>query len=229
MKTLVTIGFILILIAVWEESVRIVAKSFNFFSSLPLFTLIFGVIFIIAGFVTRVKAKINKIENLSNYKLITAILIFFSSLWLLSYGFCGINYYHLSENFLYFPEIENMMDNLTKHSIHTYNLILLIISFMVIIAGLLSISIIPNLLSEKNFGFIIVSLFFNAFASLLFSFYLYSLDNLWISWSERNSVHLTITYPMNILGYLLIPFSFSTLALILLLFQYKYQRIKLTK
>ena len=225
MRKLTTlVGFILFMCGIWGWSIGVV---WELVSPLPFLVFIAGIILMVVGVIIRPKTlkepfknMIEKFEEMNKPIFIAAILIFFSALWLLSYGFFGTLYYHASEILLSFPSTENItaVDNFTKAVIHNYNNTILILSYMEIFAGILCIATMVSTLIKKHLSFIISSLVFAAFISSLFGYY-YRLGN--NAWSANGAFTVTIVSTIPILLYFILPTITSIIAIFLVIWQYR--------
>lgn len=227
MRKLATlVGFILLMFGIWGWSIIIV---WELVSPLPFLVFIAGIILMVIGVVTRpktlkepFKSIIEKFEEMNKPIVIAAILIFFSALWFLSYGFFGTLYYHASEILLSFPQNFTVADNLTKAVIHDYNNTILILSYMEIFAGILCIATAVSTLMRKHLSFIISSLVFAAFISLMFGHYCRLVYNAWNANGASSVVigFYSMLIPLYFIIFIL-PAITSIIAILLVVWQYK--------
>jgi len=224
-KFITLVGFILVMFGIWGWSINVIGMGpylpiFFFISIAGMATMIIGLVTHPKELKEPFKKIAEKFEEMNKPILIAAILIFFSSLWLLSYGFFGIFYYHASEILLSFPSPENatVADNFTKTVIHRYNDTFLISAYMEIFAGILCVASVVNTLEKRHLSFIISSLAFGSFTSILFVSCYKLLYN---AWNADGATTIIGGYYFNIIVYLFFPIITSIVALFLIIWQYK--------
>ncbi|HHF55459.1 MAG TPA: hypothetical protein ENL42_00905 [Thermoplasmatales archaeon] len=230
MRKLTTlVGFILFMCGIWGWSIGVV---WELVSPLPFLVFIAGIILMVVGVVARLRTLkepfkniIEKFEEMNKPILIAAILILFSALWLLSYGFFGTLFYHASEILLSFPSTENItaVDNFTKAVVHNYNNTILILSYMEIFAGILCIATVVSTLTRKHLSFIISSLVFAAFTSLMFGHYCRLVTTTWNANGAFSVVIGFYSMPISFFYFiiLILPAIASVIAILLVVWQYR--------
>ncbi len=231
-KIIALSGFIMLLFSLWLFSFTAIFDGFN--------GLLYSFIFCIAGIITMIvavvippkemkepfKSMIEKFEEMNKPLLIASILIFFSSLWLFSYGFGGTTCYNVSETITLFHSggnattNESILQNMSESLFIHLNNNLLILSYLEMIAGSIYIASGVNILQRKNISFIISSIIFGISISIFFAHYCFGI--LTYNWgAESLGVSAASSVYARIMQCLVLPIIISITALFLVIWQYK--------
>ena len=237
-KIITLIGFILIMFGIWSWSFGMILAS-SALIGLSFYALIIGAMLMIIGIATHpqelkepFKTIAERFEEMNKPLLIASILIFFVSLWLLSYSFAGITYHHTAEYISYFIPVENasvspqnasLARNITQSVIHNVNNTILIFSYLDILAGILCIASAVSILQKKHLSFIIASLSFAIYVAVMFE--------LFLTWEMNEINHVATAGGIGIsVGsvsvslipfYLLLPAIVSAIAMAIIIWKHK--------
>ena len=231
-KLLTLTGFIIFMFGIWGLSMAIIGGLFSMYPFIPYFSSIAGIIVMIAGILTHPKelkepfrSIAEKFERMNKPILVAAILIFFSSLWLLFYGFFGIAYYHAAEIIFNMPignntaSQENATEILLKTITHKVNTTILTLAYLEVFAGIICIAATIETLRKRHLSFIISSLVFAIFISVTIRYY--------YEWIAKTHLDGTVYFiggmPLTKVVYLcfILPAIASMVAILLILWQYK--------
>jgi len=221
-KIMALAGFIMLLFSLWLYSFTMLFSGFNGF--------LYSFIFCITGIITMIvaiathpkemkepfKSMAEKFEEMNKPLLIASILIFFSSLWLFSYGFGGTMYYHVMEALTLAPIDNSTLNNTYSMLIHNYDTAILVLSYIQIFTGAAYVATGVNILQKKGLSFIIPSMIFGIVISFLFEFYVNLAMNAW----EGMNVGVSVANN-HIVWCFRIPLILSAIALFIVIWQYK--------